>query len=303
MRLAKWFALILSISCSQSAGVISASSGFVLAASTPCDADIRSILGIPADIKCDFIRWNLALDERRKTFDLDIRYGEAEPNTLGFRGGGEERKLIGEFRVSSLHNDRGKQVIYQLEPRGSGSKFSLLKLNENLFHVLEPGGRMMVGNGGWSYTLNRKEPVPNASALISTFSQRRPQSDYPQMVFDGRTPCQAPARLIGFPAAASCFKMKWRLTLYRDTMTLRPATFRLDSTLSREIPLQGKWSIRNGPASDPESKIYDLKIEGSGNSLSFLTLNDDQLFLLDKDGRLETGNADFSFTLDRRLDN
>lgn len=65
----------------------------VFVGSTPCDPNIKTILQIPAGTVCDFTRWELTLqgDQEASAFLLNISYGESQPNTLGFKGGGAQR--------------------------------------------------------------------------------------------------------------------------------------------------------------------------------------------------------------------
>ncbi|HEY0432610.1 MAG TPA: hypothetical protein VGC95_01985 [Chitinophagaceae bacterium] len=69
----------------------SRSTGFpsvTLVASTPAGPLMKWILGIPATDSIDFIRWRIDLDERgaKGTFVFNINFGEAQPNTRGFKG-------------------------------------------------------------------------------------------------------------------------------------------------------------------------------------------------------------------------
>src|SRR6218665_932245 len=58
---------------------------------TPGDDPVKQLLAIPLADKVDFIRWNLLLNESgKKTFTLDIAWGENQPNTLNFKNGGKK---------------------------------------------------------------------------------------------------------------------------------------------------------------------------------------------------------------------
>ena len=79
--------------CSQAEVTNDSSSNIVLVASTPGDSLIKSLLTIHPDTKVDFIRWDLTLkkgENDSKIFLLNIVFGEAQPNTPGFIGGGEK---------------------------------------------------------------------------------------------------------------------------------------------------------------------------------------------------------------------
>ena len=97
-----------------------------------------------------------------------------------------------------------------------------------------------------------------------------------------------------------CFKIKWKLTLNRDPRSGQPTTYALDRTGHREAAIKGRWSIANRPGSG-EPAVYRLDPDSPATSLSFLSLDDSVLFFLDARGHMLVGNADFSYTLNRRL--
>ena len=89
--------ILFTNSCS-SAG--HSSSDIVFVGSTPGDELIKSLLTIHPETKVDFIRWDLTLTNTKfnqNTFVLNIAFGEAQPNTLGFKEGGKRLSFKGEF--------------------------------------------------------------------------------------------------------------------------------------------------------------------------------------------------------------
>jgi hypothetical protein len=46
-------------------------------------------------------------------------------------------------------------------------------------------------------------------------------------VFDGRTPCKDLAKQLNEKLATECIKIKWRLILYKDSITGNPDTYEL----------------------------------------------------------------------------
>lgn len=271
-------------------------SDVVFVASTPCDQDVRRMLTIPPGAGCDFIRWRLTLDAAgQQRFSLEIQFGEAQPNTLGFVGGGRRASLEGRFAI--VRSETGSGDIYRLEPAGSALPIPLLEVNDNLLHVLSAEGRLLGGNGGWSYTLNRERPaqaVANPAFRLLSSRAIAPRGD---VIFDGRTPCREIASRIGIPAGTTCFKVKWNLTLKVGAKTAAAGTYTLRRTGHRSEAITGRWEVRALGNNAPQ--IYTLD-PGTPGSLSFLTVDDDALFMMDEHGRLLTGNGDFSYTLDRR---
>ena len=318
MKLGVALAALFIASCSGNVES-AANRNVVLVGSTACDAPIKSAVGIPAEVKCDFIRWNLALDPTNaNAFKLELNYGEGQPNTLGFIGGGQKISASGKVETISRPRaetppghpvsqtaaapDRGGergQEIYRLKSERPAVDISLLKLNENLFQLLMPDGTMMIGNAGWSYTLNRSTPLPDAKAPAITFAKEN-STKAVRTVFEGRTPCSEIAGVFGTAIDASCFKLKWRLTLYRDPTTLEPTTFTIESTFSRKDVVKGRWSIMKTAPTD--ATRYRLEPEAPAKSFSLLLAEDNILFLLDSSERPLVGNKDFSYTLNRRSD-
>lgn len=127
-------------------------------ASTPCDRIPRTMLSIPQGADCEFIKWNLKLqrDPRNQQptgYRLDYTYGMSQPGTMGFRNGGTSQTKEGTWRIK---NETDNRVIYWLESATPETALPFVKLDDNLLHLLDPAGNLMIGHAGWSYTLNRK---------------------------------------------------------------------------------------------------------------------------------------------------
>ncbi|HEY1115963.1 MAG TPA: hypothetical protein VGE66_20515 [Chitinophagaceae bacterium] len=292
---------IATSSCSQtgSAGKLSAPDVFV--GSTPCDSLSKALLKLPLDTKCEFIRWDLSLSKGSDSaFALTIIYGEGQPNTTDFKGGGEKRTLKGIYKTTQRGTLNG--AMLQLVADNASDHISFIKLDDNLYHLLSPDGQLMVGNGGWSYTLSRKErQAPGPSLLPALISSSSLLSDTARrVVFEGRTPCQDLAKAYNLGVDDDCFKLKWQLVLYRDPVTSLPSRYSLNWTLSRSLPIEGKWTVTRGQGGNRDAVIYQLHPNQSNPSFSFLAGDRNVLFLLDKAGRLLPGDSNFSYTLNRR---
>jgi len=294
-RSAIFWCFILSCSCSLATGK---NDKTVFVGCTPGNDLIKSQLGIPKETIIDFIRWDLAFDKlSHNTFVLNIVYGESQPNTLGFKQGGQKKSYQGEYRISKDHGNE----IYQLKSSEFQTEITLIKLNENIIHLLTPQNHLMVGNGGWSYTLNNKTPenknyplptLTNSTAILSDTSL--------QIIYDGRTPCQDFAAENDLTVNQSCFKLKWKLILSKDPRTLQPKTYTLKRTNSRETDITGNWTIIKGITSNPDALILQLDPDKPNQTVSLLVGDDNVLFFLHKDKNLFVGNDNFSFTLNKR---
>lgn len=265
---------------------------------TPGDELIKSQLGIPNEMTIDFIKWDLALDKlNRNTFVLNIVYGESQPNTVGFKEGGQKKSYQGEYRIFKDNNSE----IYQLKSSGFQTEIALLKLNADLFHLLTPQNQLMIGNGGWSYTLNNKTPDNNNYLLPTLKNSTSVLKDTSlQVIYDGRTPCQDFAAENNLTVNQSCFKLKWKLILNRDPKTLQPTTYTLKRTSSRESHIIGNWTIVKGITSNPDAIIFKLDPDKPNQTISLFVGDESVLFFLHKDNSLFIGNDNFSFTLNKR---
>ena len=117
--------------------------------------------------------------------------------------------------------------------------------------------------------------------------------------YEGRSPCQEISKLLNVPKSDECIKIKWQLILYRDPVTHAPTTFALGGFAWRNPPKTGKWSIVKGTKEDPEAEVYQLDTDDQHGFLSFLKVDDNILFFLDKNRDLLVGDERFSYTLNR----
>ncbi len=118
-------------------------------------------------------------------------------------------------------------------------------------------------------------------------------------VFDGRTPCQDLAKQLNEKVTSECIKIKWRLILYKDSITGNPGTYELlGFVYKKDTPRVGKWHIIKGTKANPQAIVYQLDQEG--REPLFLQKGDDNIFFfLDQEKNLLVGNRDFSYTLNR----
>ncbi|MBX7174751.1 MAG: copper resistance protein NlpE N-terminal domain-containing protein [Pyrinomonadaceae bacterium] len=272
--------LLLNVSCSM-ANTSAAENLFV--ASTPADDSVKTTFGIPNEKKVDFIRWNLSLNQD-KSFTLNINYGEGQPNTNGFKNGGEKLTFNGNFII--------KNNVYELKSDNFSKPLSLVKVNENLFHLLTADGKLMTGNGGWSYSLNKK----SGEKFTSVWKSPLQNTDGQETIFEGRTPCRSIGEEYKLPIKNDCIKIKWKITFFRDAQTNAPTTYKLQSTLYYPEIVTGNWAIKQ----NSDAIIYQLNSDKPDESISLLVGDENVLFFLDKKNQLFTGDSDFSFTLNRR---
>jgi len=278
---------------------------------TPCSAQARPLPQIPAGTDCEQMIWKIILYQVPETgtpttYTLSSAYGVPQQGTNGLVGGGTPITMEGSWAILTGTKLDRDAMVYQLNPDNPQTAVSFLKLNEDILHVLTSDKTLLVGNGAWSYTLNRTDnriPGPvTAQPDPAEGSTRPPLPPMPAGssvlgVFEGRTPCHA--LVFEFTTMApysGCLKIKWRLTLYQDQTTGAPSTYLYQGTRTLR---EGTWAILRGTDSDPEVVVYQLQLDDEQPPVSFLKVDDNHLFLLDRELNFLVGDALFSYTLSR----
>lgn len=250
----------------------------VYTASTPAAPVIRSFLKISATDSIDFIRWKLTLLDNR--YMLQCNYGIGKPNTNGFLNGGTKIELSGEL----------KKEAHLFLLQNENKILALAELNADLLHLLDTDKSLLIGNGGWSYTLNNVSPLltdqVNMAALPAVLKD--------STVFDGRTPCAVPGII---NPGSPCYKIKWRITFYGNAKTNLPLSYKILGTSWREENGKaGTWEIIT---SKTGKIMYRLNDKNGKAFIYLLKLDEHILVFTDADGKLLVGNEDFSYTLNR----
>lgn len=278
--------------------------------SIPGDKEILFQLGISTTATIDFMRWNLDLDPFISTssaFSLEVIYGESQPNTTGFKNGGIKMTVQGSYTINQQNNGQVSGEFYSLKDNTSPLEIRLLKIDENMFHILSDQDQLLTGNGGWSYLLNRRvpitlaqvkfSPVESASSLAATDSAKFG-------VYVGRTNCHTDMlRLNGI--TGGCNRIKWQLTLYQDTATHTPAQFELKTVYvgvnNTVYTKTGSWEVKKGTPSDSNSVFYQLNAENDNQpeKITLLKAGDNILYFTDNDLNLIPGNGDHSYVLNK----
>ena len=129
------------------------------AGSTPCDAWIRNRLQVTDSAGCEFIKWEMKLfpagDDTGK-FELLINYGVSQPNTNGFKSGGKKLTVTGSYNNSEPGgSSKTSSSILVLSATAFAGKVYLVKISPSVYHFADDRKRLLVGNGGFSYILNK----------------------------------------------------------------------------------------------------------------------------------------------------
>jgi len=307
--------LCLLTGCAQkdvTSPIVAGSSVFgVFEGITPCSAQTRPLPQIPEDTNCEQMIWEFALFHDPATgaptiYRLDAAYGVPKQNTTGLDRGGTPITMEGNWAIVKGTSADPDALVYELNPLDPQMTVSFLKVSEDILHVLHPDMKLMVGNAGWSYTINRTDNRPAPRIIVPA---EPPSSSTPLVippipegstvlgVFEGRTPCDTVVfEFTGIPPHEGCLKVKWQLTLYQVQNTNAPATYLFRGTGTIRT---GTWTILHGTKSDPDAVVYQLRPDDSEQFTSFLKADDNHVFLLDGELNLLVGNALFSYTLSR----
>lgn len=273
MKILTSFLLLLFIACRANAKEIT------YIGSTPAAAVIRSFLGISLSDSIDFIRWQLVLS--KENYSLNCNYGIGKPNTNRFMDGGKKVTLTG-----ALKNENNKYIL-----QNKNKILKAVQLNEDLIYFLDANNHLLVGNGGWSYTLNNILPAVSDKINITT----QPLKWKDSIAFEGRTPCNVPGVI---PAGKVCYKLKWYIILYNSAGENTAGTYKAFGTPYRSSGGRiGNWKMITGK----NNRIsYQLNDDNGNGFIYLLKLDDHILVFTDAQGNLLTGNEDFSYTLNMR---
>jgi len=124
--------------------------------SSPCDSIIKKSSGIPSGSNCDFIKWNLeinGLNNDSGTVQISYNYGESQNNTNGFKQGGISRQLAGKYYLVKT-NTSGRRRFH-VRSNDNAVELWLMEMDKNILLFTDADGKLLVGNAGYSYVLNR----------------------------------------------------------------------------------------------------------------------------------------------------
>ena len=267
---------------------------------TPANATVRTMLGIPTGAAVDLIEWKVTLE--RDTYRATARYGPAVANQPGLAPSDAVVERRG--RVTEGTAERGGRDLTTYELEGLGT---LERVSRDVLHFLKPDDRgLMVGHSGESYSLLREgagEAADSASAgPPSGLSYKiSPVAEGPTVygVFEGRTPCRGVASALRIEPGSGCFKAKWRVTLFHDPSTRHPAAYLAEGSLFRDTPRQGSWRFVGGRAGAKSPAVIELTAPGLA-SIRLQRADANVLFFVDENDRPLVGNEHFSYVLNRR---
>ena len=281
--------------------------------STPGENQVREFLGgLVSNAPCHSVTWRVTLLTNQSTglpatFNLAALYHVPTRNNPNLSGDGPRVALRGTWEIVKGAKDKPAAAVYRITAENSQRSLYFVKVGDNLLHLLNPDGTLAIGNGGWSYTLNRADHAEKP--VEASLAMSAPDMSYPISslatgstvfaVFEGRSPCHEISRELKIPQHPGCMKVKWRVTLYKNRDTATPTTYKIEGTLHRQSAREGTWSIIRGAKTDPNATVYRLDATQAEAALFLLKGDDNVLFFLDRNRELLVGHAEFSYTLNR----
>jgi hypothetical protein len=239
----------------------------VYRATTPCDAVTRPVPTMAPGAECEMATWRVELGVDGR-YTLDAAYGMSQPNTTGMRDGGTKVHLAGDYAAEN--------GVIRLSTDDPAVTVRFLRVGADVLHLLGPDDALVVGNAGWSYTLNRDGKAGRHTPLVTPVFEE-PGSPGGG-VFEGRTPCTEEVRPFTAGLVPGCSKLKWRLTL-RQNAAGKPAGY-VSGVVGRQDASEGTWRIETGLAGFPDAVVYELSPAGASGRLSLLLVGGRHLFML-----------------------
>lgn len=262
---------------------------------TPCSPQLLNLHAIPPGADCSTIKWNLTLDQEsgKQTFLMKSEWGYYIDNrTLEKRGSTVAKGTW------SIEKSRGfPRLTIKTE---NGVSLSFRRLDNNHLHPLDENEKLLNGDGGWSFTLNKVGGAIPESPATPTITTTPFEEPFARRAFHGRTPCQEIAKEAKIPVSSECFKLKWLIRFYQDSITQRPTHYEMSRTQHRASVIKGKWKIYTTTINNRNEVIYELDPDSPDVSIRFMKGDDNVLFFLDKNFNLLPGGVEFGYTLNRR---
>jgi hypothetical protein len=152
--------------------------------------------------------------------------------------------------------------------------------------------------------------------LISPWAHLEAAQNQPRVMaqFVGSTPCDAlPRALLEIAATSNCERITWELTLFTNSDITLPVTFTLVTTYGMQAhnssgfigggkrkTLEGKWIKMKATKDNPDALVYELRSSQGHESITFVSVSENLLHLLDTNKHLMVGDASWSYTLNRK---
>ena len=132
----------------------------VFVGTTPCGQMIRPIHKVSQGADCALVQWTLTLYQdaatlKPTTYKLSSINRFIVKGTNMYSEPGTKSETGGKWTIVQGTKTNPNSIVYRLELDKPETSISFLKLSDQLIHLLDNGGKLMIGNESFSYTLSR----------------------------------------------------------------------------------------------------------------------------------------------------
>lgn len=146
-------------SCSQNSSSETLATD-IFVGSTPCNPTVNAVLEIPLSDTCVFMKWELDMFNKNgkdSSFKLLISYGDFQPNTMDFLGGGKSMSIVGKLRSSYIMRNNTKYKIFHLANDNKDLRLLFMQLDNNILHFVDRNMKFVKGDPSFAFVLNRMD--------------------------------------------------------------------------------------------------------------------------------------------------
>lgn len=145
-------------SCSQNSLSETKLATDIFEGSTPCNLSVNAVLKIPLSDTCVFMKWELDMFNKNgkdSSFKLLISYGDFQPNTMYFLGGGKSMSIAGKLWTTYIIRNSTKYKIFHLADDKNDRGLLFIQLDNNILHLLDSNMNFIKGDPSFAFVLNR----------------------------------------------------------------------------------------------------------------------------------------------------
>ena len=145
-------------SCSQNSLSETKLATDIFEGSTPCNPSVNAVLKIPLSDTCVFMKWELDVFNKNgkdSSFKLLISYGDFQPNTMYFLGGGKSMSITGKLWTTYIIRNSTKYKILHLAGDKKSPELVFIQLDSNILHLIDSNMKFIKGDPAFAFVLNR----------------------------------------------------------------------------------------------------------------------------------------------------
>jgi hypothetical protein len=145
-------------SCSQNSLSRTRLATDIFEGSTSCNPSVNAVLKIPFSDTCVFMKWELDIfnkNDKDSSFKLLISYGDFQPNTMYFLGGGKSMSIAGKLWTTYVIRNGTKYKILHLAGDKNAPGLLFIQLDNNILHLIDSNMKFIKGDPGFAFVLNR----------------------------------------------------------------------------------------------------------------------------------------------------